>query len=91
MSQDVLLVIVSVIALGGVFVLLPVAASVYERLRGIIALRCPETGSSTQVRIDAARAARSALFGRTKIRVQDFRRWPARKDCAQACVEDVSA
>ena len=87
MSQDALPGIVSVIVLGGIFVLLPVAANVYRRLRGLKVLHCPETGNSTPVQIAAAR---SALSGRPKIRVKDCHRWPAREDCAQACVEEIS-
>lgn len=89
MFTDPVLLILSIAAAGAVYVLLPVAADAYDRFRGIRPVQCPETGEETPVRVDAGRAARSALFGHPRLCVKDCGNWPGRIGCAQRCVEQI--
>ncbi len=87
MYAELLLLIVAIVALAVLFVLVPVTRTVYELYRDRRALRCPETGRLTSVQIDAEKAAKSALFGEPKLRIEACARWPEKKNCAQRCLD----
>ncbi|HWC03580.1 MAG TPA: hypothetical protein VHF87_12550 [Methylomirabilota bacterium] len=70
-----------------VFVLAPVAGSVYLRLRARRWLRCPETHLPAAVAVDAGRAAWTAAFGWPRLRIRSCTLWPSRTGCAQRCRE----
>ncbi len=79
-----------VAALGALYVLLPVARDVYNRFKRLRLVRCPETDRETSIQVDAARAARTALVGRPKLKVRDCARWPARKGCGERCLSQLA-
>jgi len=70
-----------------VFALAPVAGSVYLRLLAPRWLRCPETYLPAAVAVDAGRAAWTAAFGRTHLRIRSCTLWPQRAGCAQRCCD----
>jgi len=81
-----LITIAAVLALGTLFVLLPVAVHTWQRYRYRKVVTCPETNQPAEIAIDAPRAALSSVFGRVKARVRECSLWPKRKGCAQRCV-----
>jgi hypothetical protein len=80
----------AVIAVGAVYVLLPVIADTFRRFRKEKAVVCPETGRPATVRLDAKVAAATSVFGRPKIRMTDCDRWPERRDCGQECLSGIT-
>ena len=85
--------IVGVLAIGGLYVLLPVFAQTYRRLRGPRVVRCPETLQPTVIDLDARRAAMGELRGRPRLNVRQCARWkeyPAHRDCDQDCLKGVN-
>lgn len=73
--------------IGFLFVLVPVAGSVYFGLRAPRWLRCPETHVLAGVAVDAGRAAWTAAFGQPRLKVRSCTLWPERAGCAQRCCE----
>lgn len=80
------IVLAAIVAVGVLYVLLPVVAGVYRRYRAPRALRCPETGETAEVGVDARRAALGAAFGEPRLRVARCSRWPERHGCDEACL-----
>lgn len=70
-----------------VFVLAPVAGSVYLRLRAPRWVRCPETYLPAAVAVDAGHAAWTAALSRPRVRVRSCTLWPRRAGCAQRCCD----
>jgi hypothetical protein len=68
------------------YVLLPVVADVFARYRKPRIVRCPETGTTAEIRIDARHAAATAVPGPPELRVAECSRWPAHDSCDQACL-----
>ncbi len=87
MYSESFMLIGAIMALAVLFVLTPVTLHIHRRYRDRTALRCPETGRLTSVRIDAEKAAKSALFGEPKLRVETCTRWPEKKNCARKCLD----
>jgi hypothetical protein len=81
-----LITIAAILALGTLFVLIPVASDSYRRFRRRRVVTCPETKAMAEILIDARHAACSSLFGNPRLRVNDCTRWPKREDCAQDCL-----
>jgi len=78
--------LLAVVAIGFVYVALPVMGSVYARFRKPRVVRCPETGTTEEVRIDALHAARTGFPGPPDVRVSECTRWPDGKGCDESCV-----
>src|SRR5262245_28582787 len=71
------------LALG--YVVAPIMAEAFFHVRGRRTVRCPETGLTAEMEIDARRAALSAVPGPPKARVAKCSLWPDRAGCAQRC------
>jgi hypothetical protein len=82
-----LILVLAITATAVFYVVLPVIAHAFTRYRRARALPCPETGNTALVQIEAGRAALTSAVGAPDLRVEDCSLWPARKDCAQACVQ----
>ena len=80
------IVLVAVLAVALLYVLMPLVADSFRRFRTPRALRCPETGATAQVGIDASRAALSSAFGQPLLRVKNCTLWPERDRCDQHCL-----
>lgn len=79
--------IVTILALASLYVLLPRMAHIFGRYRDARILPCPDTGAAADVSIDASRAALTSAFGRPKLRATGCSLWPARRDCAEGCLQ----
>jgi hypothetical protein len=77
----------ALLALGLLYVLVPLVADTYRRFRSRRMLRCPETGTQAEVGIDASRAALTSALGRPQLRAEDCSLWPEKKGCGQECLE----
>ncbi len=78
--------LLAIAALAIFYVLTPMMAEVFARYRKPRLLRCPETGETAAIQIDARHAATTSLAGAPDLRVADCSRWPERADCGQDCV-----
>ncbi len=83
--------ILAVVTLGVLYVVVPVVADVYARVRGTRTVTCPDTQSREEVSLDVARAALGAAFGASKFEIIGCSRWPEDRQCAQACVAQLAA
>ncbi|MBI3015125.1 MAG: hypothetical protein HYY65_08730 [Candidatus Tectomicrobia bacterium] len=82
-----LLVAAAIVALGVLYVLVPVVIEVFLRFRARRMLRCPQTGTDAEVQLDARKAALTSAFGPEKTQVQDCSLWPEKEGCQQDCVK----
>jgi len=74
-------------AVAFVFVVAPVAGSVYLRLLAPRWLRCPETQQLAAVAVDARHAAWTAMFSGPRLRIRSCTLWLRRAGCAQRCCD----
>lgn len=81
--------LIAILAIGILFVVLPVAADVYFRFRDRRTVICPETGRAADVSLDAWHAAATALPGPPRLHVIECTRWPKRAGCAEKCVANA--
>ncbi len=81
-----LITMAAIVALGVLFVLLPLVVHTFQRYRNRKVLRCPETQGLAEVDIDASRAAFSSAFGKAILRVKNCSLWPKRKGCGEGCL-----
>jgi len=79
-------VVLAVVALGLLYVLMPLAADTFRRFRSPRRMSCPETGGPAEVGVDASRAALTSAFGRPVLRVRNCSLWPEKEGCNQDCV-----
>ncbi|SRR6266496_3754095 len=80
------LVILGVLAIGALFVVLPVALTALSEHRDPRIVACPSTGASAMISVDAGRAVRGAIFGRSRLFVEKCSLWPDREGCDRACL-----
>jgi hypothetical protein len=81
------LVLAGVTVLAVFFVLVPVVLLTWLWFRVPRRLRCPETGTTADVKVDAGRAAFTAAFRHPPdARVLRCSLWPERHTCAERCV-----
>lgn len=83
------LLIAAILALGMVYVLLPVFANEQRKFRGKRLVTCPETARTAAVELDATHAALRAIAGGHDLKIRECSRWPARQNCAQECVREI--
>ena len=81
-----LITLAAIAALAIAYVVGPIIVDAFLRFHRARTVSCPETGGAAQVKIDARRAAFSAVPGPPEIRVAECSLWPGRKGCAQKCV-----
>lgn len=84
--MDPWIVLAAIIALGVVYVALPVALGEFFRYYRRKFLQCPVTGEEAWILIDARRAGASAAFGRPSLRIRSCSLWPARYACGRDCL-----
>ena len=85
------IVILLILTAGALFVLLPVTLTAFYEYGGRKSVACPEAQRSAEIDLDGGRAARSAVFGRLRLRVNRCSLWPERRGCAQACLRSLEA
>ena len=86
-----ILVILTVLGIGVLFVVLPVVLTTLSEKREPFSVVCPEAGTRARVRVDAGRAARGAVIGRLALRAETCSLWPEKSGCAQRCLAAASA
>ena len=88
-----LIILLAILAVGCLYVLLPIAMDAYLRLRGPRVVTCPETQAPAEVDLDAGFGALTALSGRPSLRVQQCEHWhdPQSRSCAQSCLQGIDA
>jgi hypothetical protein len=82
---------VYVLAAIAVLGLLYLVIRAYVRFRGGRLVTCPETQAPVAVKIGAFRAALTTFFGASDVRLRSCTRWPERRDCDQACLQEIEA
>ncbi len=80
------IIVTAIIALGVVYVLLPIGLEAFFRYRRRKFLRCPVTGDEAWVLIDARRAGISSVLGRLSLRIRTCSLWPGRYACGRECL-----
>lgn len=88
MFESALTIIVAILALGVLYVVLPVVAITYRRFRDPKTVVCPETHQRAAIQLDANQAAFSAAVGTPDLQVRDCSARPPR-GCGQGCVAQV--
>ncbi len=83
--------LVGVVVLGLLFVVLRPMIRAFLKFKGTRVVTCPETHRAVAVEVDATHAALTAVRGAPELRLQDCTRWPERRDCDQACLEQIEA
>lgn len=86
---DALLVVAAILALGTLYVVLPIAVDVYWRFRGTRLVTCPENQRPAAVEVDARHAALNAIRGAADLKLAQCSRWPERHDCGRECVRQI--
>ncbi len=81
--------VLAIAALAVVYVMLPVAADVYARLRGKRIIICPEACRNAEIHADAGRAAFTAAFTRPYVRIKSCSLWPVRLGCGESCLAQI--
>lgn len=76
-----------IVAIGAVYVVLPIALDAYFRFRDARTVACPETGLAEEVQLDAWHAAATAVPGPARLYVAHCTRWPEQAGCKQECLE----
>ena len=82
-----LILVTAIIALGGIYVLLPLVVHTFQRYRNKRVMTCPETEGLAEVNIDAQRAAYSSAFGRPLLKIKNCTLWPKKKGCDEDCIK----
>jgi hypothetical protein len=83
-----MLTVMIIVAIGSVYVALPVMAGVYVRFRGRHTVVCPETGLEAEVGMDAWHAVVTAIPGPPGRYVAECSRRPEHAACGQECLSD---
>jgi hypothetical protein len=83
-----MLTILVIVAIGLVYVALPVMADVYFRFRRRHTVVCPETGLDAEVKIDAWHAAATAIPGPPRRHVAECSRRAEHARCGEECLAD---
>jgi len=88
---NLILATIIVLAAGAVVFGSNVALRTYLKYRGERVITCPETQKAAAVHVNANKAARQALFGKSYVRLDQCSRWPERQNCGQECLSQVNA
>jgi len=86
MFTNPLLLIAGIVAIGLVFVVIPVFIDAYREFRHRRVVTCPQTHGLAEVSLNSGLAALGAAVGRPVIRVKSCSLWSKRKGCNEKCV-----
>ena len=81
------LLIPGIVAVGAVYVGVPLTVEAHRLWSAPRTVDCPDTGRAADVRVQPWRAALTSLFFRPSLEVKSCSLWPARKGCEQACLK----
>ena len=88
--QDPGMVIDAILALGLLYVLLPVGVGAFRRSRATKTLRSPETGENAEMGIAAHHAAFSPAFREPELCVEQCSNWSEHASCNQDYLRESS-
>ncbi len=80
------IVLLAILAVGLLYVLVPLVVDTFRRFRSPRVLNCPETGGNAEIGIDASRAAFTSAFTSPSLQVKSCSLWPERERCKQDCL-----
>jgi hypothetical protein len=82
-----------IVALCGavLVVVTPMMLAAYRKFRGARLVTCPETHQPAAVTVDAGHAALTAALDGVELRLSGCSRWPERRECGQACLQEIEA
>ena len=83
------LVVGAIIALGVLYVMLPVFLDVFRRYREGKTVTCPRNSERASVNVDAERAAFTALIGKPQLRAKNCSLWKDEVFCKQECLSEL--
>jgi hypothetical protein len=86
--ETALMLMAAIIALGAVYVLLPLVIHTFQRFRRRKVVTCPETEELVEVTLKAKRAALASAFHKPLLRVKNCTLWPKKKGCEEECVKE---
>jgi hypothetical protein len=78
--------LVSIVAVGVLYVMVPVVIDTYFRFRDKRTVHCPESGLAAKVQADAWHAAATAIPGPPRVHLVGCSLWPEHEHCGQECV-----
>jgi len=81
----------AIAAIGVIYVLLPVALSVFAEFREPKQVTCPESSEPARVLVDARHAAVTSAVGLRTLRLRGCSRWPHRGGCDRSCLSQLQA
>ena len=85
------LVMLVIVAIGVLYVVMPVVMLAYFQFRGRRTVTCPETGLAEEIELDAWHAAVTAMPGPSRLHVAACTRWPERANCKEGCLPTEAA
>lgn len=85
------IVVLGIVAVGLLFVIVPLVASVYSKWRGVRVVTCPENKETAAVEVDAVGATVGELLGRPHLELRRCSRWPERLHCGQECLREIES
>lgn len=88
--ENPMLVLLGILAVGAVFVALPVFLDALSRYRNNRKVTCPKEGSEASIHIDAKKAALAALAGGQKLVIDECSEWNGNRNCKQDCLEQLT-
>lgn len=78
-----------ILCAAAILVMIPLALETYTELKDPREVECPETGVAAVIGLNAAKAAATSAVGARRLEVTSCSRWPARRDCDQACLGHI--
>jgi hypothetical protein len=88
MFTNPLMLIAGIVAMGLVFVVVPIGIDAYRQYRYRKVITCPQTHGLAEVSLNSGLAALGAAVGRPVIGVKSCSLWPQRKGCDENCVAE---
>jgi len=79
----------AIAVIGVIYVLTPVALSVFSEFRDPKQVICPQNNEPARVLVDARHAAMTSAVGMRTLRLRDCSRWPHQGACDRRCLSQL--
>ncbi|NIR47361.1 hypothetical protein GWO43_02655 [candidate division KSB1 bacterium] len=87
--NDPLIVLAAIIALGVLYVMLPVFLDVFLRFRKDRYVTCPHKNDKASLNIDAKWAGLTSLTGKSELRLKNCTLWQGEMSCNKECLSQL--
>lgn len=84
-----LIVLTAVLALGLLYVVLPVLLQTFLSYRHSREVACPKENRFATIHLNAPAAALAAMRGKTNLQIRDCSLWPKAEGCDRACLAQM--